>query len=154
MEKMTELNKLAPIRAGHQKHGEHLLFTGSNRHARRAADVKSTKPKALPPSIWRIVSVVEGIDVGQPIRTFRLDIERRGATDTIVIHTAEAMAPVVGGMLERVTRPGGGEAAIWTDAMASKHSVGGGYTAEAMPPEWTERRFENLSVGRAWPGDR
>jgi len=35
-----------------------------------------------------------------------------------------------------MTRPAGGVAAIWTDARATKASMGGGYTEEALPPEW------------------
>jgi hypothetical protein len=39
-------------------------------------------------------------------------------------------------MLEGMSRPGGGEAAIGTDGKATKASIGGGYTREAVPAEW------------------
>lgn len=43
---------------------------------------------------------------------------------------------MIGGLLERMTRPGGSIAAIWTDARATRESMGGGYSEEALPEDW------------------
>ena len=68
-----------------------------------------------------------------------LSIQRRTQRDEIRVYSKEGAAPVEGGLLERMARPGGGEAAIWTDGRASKESIGGGYTHAAVPAEWGSR---------------
>jgi hypothetical protein len=68
---------------------------------------------------------------------FRIELRRRGRNDVLTVYSREGAKPMTGGMLERMTRPGGGEAALWTDAVASKASVGGGYKREAVPSEWS-----------------
>jgi hypothetical protein len=117
------------------------------------------KPCSLPKSIWRIVSLARGNHVASGTPLYMLGIERRGTTDLIRIYSKEGAPPVVGGLLERMTRPQGGEAAIWTNAKAAKESMGGGYTFAAVPAEWgfpsaepspEPRSFKNLTLGIPW----
>ena len=105
-----------------------------NRKARRAE--AAVKARSLPKSIWKITKVYSSAACGMV--NHLIYVERRDRTDHFSVWSkeSEGVAPVVGGLLERMSRPEGGEAMIWTDATASKASIGGGYTKEAVPVAW------------------
>lgn len=177
--KSYEISKSAPVRAGTQGEGKHLVFNGENRKARRAAAVVGARveklkaqqqaaavkaeadveERSLPKSIWLITALRPGIQYFLDTTVYRISIERRGVTDVMTIYSKEGAAPIVGGLLERMTRPGGGHAAIWTDAKATNASIGGGYTWHAVPAEWRfpepepapePKAFVNLTLGEPW----
>lgn len=147
-----ELAKIPPSRvSGHHE--------GPNRKQRRAEAANAKRP--LPKSIWLITKAYPGIHIETRTPLYHLTIERREQRDTITVFSREGAAPTEGGLLERMSRPTGGEAAIWTDGRASKESMGGGYTLVAVPAEWgfprpevnpREYRFTNVALGEPWPG--
>jgi len=94
------------------------------------------KARKLPPSIWQITDVIECPTDLTGARLFEIWIRRRGVPDMLIVYSKEGAAPLIGGLLERMTRPEGGLAAIWTDAAATRESMGGGYSEEALPEDW------------------
>lgn len=94
------------------------------------------KARKLPPSIWTITDVIACPTDLTGTVLYEIWIRRRDQADVIIVYSKEGAAPQIGGLLERMTRPRGGLAAIWTDSKATKASMGGGYSEEALPPEW------------------
>jgi hypothetical protein len=127
----TELDIIAP-----QKTGE-VMHTGSNRRQRRGDGARAANTDLkLGPSIFQILDVKEQEGTLTGARFFEIWIRRRGVPTVMLVYTKEGQPPQIDGLLERMQRPGGGFAAIWTDARASKGSTGGGYSEEAVPVEW------------------
>jgi hypothetical protein len=125
--------------------------TGRNRAQRRADAANEAKP--LPKSIWLITKVVASMHLQMKLPVYVLSIERRTQRGELTIYSKEGAAPLEGGLLERMTRPGGGEAAIWTDGQATKGSIGGGYTRHAVPDDWgfpVTRQLEDLEEPRTF----
>jgi len=139
MDKRPPISKTAPIVAGQQGPTDNIVHLGSNRRERRAGDAaKPPRVKSLPDSIWQITDVIEPQTDLTGTRLFEIWIRRRGEPDMLLIYSKEGQPPQIGGLLERMTRPRGGIAAIWTDARATRASMGGGYTQDALPEDWGE----------------